>query len=84
MTSAAAKWFNEAQSKAIASMIGSPVHIGQQLPRIGSAVPNGGEVIHVNPVKPEFTIRETLADTTYTRIVRFSVFRHAMRVASSM
>jgi hypothetical protein len=54
---------------------------GQKFQPIGSRFPFPFTVVRINPVKPEFTISETLPDyTKIERIVRFSVFMHSAKV----
>ena len=54
---------------------------GQKFSPLGSKFPFPFEVVRVNPVLPQFTIRETYPDyTKVERIVRFSVFAHMARV----
>jgi hypothetical protein len=80
MTNSTLAWFTEAKNKAFARIIGSPVHVGEIIPRIGSVVPFGGTVVSVNQEKPEFTIREMIGEQEFRRTVRFSTFRHAVKV----
>ena len=46
----------------------------------GSRFPVPFAIVAVNPVKPEATIREVIAEQVFTRTVKLSVLSHALRV----
>ena len=56
------------------------IEAGKSFPSIGSQFPFPFEVVIVNPVKPEFTIRERIGYETVTRVAKVSVFVHAVTV----